>query len=152
MKKQITHTIDSKVRACWQGISRMYNTQAMQFKDGATLSVVQFVLNIDSDEGAYASEIAPRLGMEGSSLSRIIQTLESEKFIVKESDIKDKRKVRLMLTKKGKEHKELAKDNVRYFNQLVEDRIGKDKKDEFFKTLDIITGIAEDRLKEIKED
>lgn len=127
----------------------MYNAQAHQY--GATIAIVHFVLNIDSKEGAYASEIAPRLGMEGSSLSRIIHTLESEGFITKESDKKDKRKVKLLLTERGKEHKEIAKNNVRMFNQMVEERIGKKRKDEFFETLDIITEMAEIKLKKLKD-
>lgn len=151
MKKTKTHTVDSKVRTCWQVISRMYNIQAMQFQEGATLAMVHFILNIDSKEGAYASEIAPRLGMEGSSLSRIIQTLENEKFITKQSDSKDKRKVKLMLTDIGREHKEIAKDNVRTFNKLVEEKIGTRRKEEFFETLDIITDLAEEQLQKIKK-
>ena len=113
--------------------------------------MVHFILNIDSTEGAYASDIAPRLGMEGSSLSRIIQTLENEQFIIKISDSRDKRKVKLMLTDRGREHKELAKDNVRAFNRIVEEKIGSKRKDEFFEVLDIITDLAENQLKKVKE-
>jgi DNA-binding MarR family transcriptional regulator len=88
--------------------------------------------------------------MEGSSLSRIIQTLENEKMIIRKNDSADKRKVRLLLTNKGKQHKELAKNSVRDFNTLLENKIGKKRKEEFFKTLNEITQLAEERRKQFK--
>jgi MarR family transcriptional regulator, organic hydroperoxide resistance regulator len=146
MAKKITETVDSKVRTSWQVLSRMYNAQASQY--GATMAIVHFLLNIDSHEGSYASDIAPRLGMEGSSLSRIIQTLENEKLIIRKSDNTDKRKVRLVLTEKGKQYKELAKSHVREFNMLLEEKIGKKRIEDFYKTITEITNIAEERRKQ----
>ncbi len=149
MEKKHTETVDSKLRTSWQMISRMYNVQAGQY--GATMAIVHFLLNIDSKDGSYASDIAPRLGMEGSSLSRIIQTLENEKLITRKSDSTDKRKVRLILTDKGKQHKELAKNHVREFNMLLEEKIGKKRIEEFFKTISEITQITEERHKQLKQ-
>ncbi len=146
MGKTITETVDSKVRTSWQVISRMYNAEAAGY--GGTMAIVHFLLNIDSKEGSYASEIAPRLGMEGSSLSRIIQTLEHENLIIKKNDNTDKRKVRLILTDKGKKYKELAKNSVREFNTLLENKIGKKKIDYFYKIITEITNIAEERRKQ----
>ena len=146
MGKKITETVDSKVRTSWQVISRMYNVEAAGY--GATMAIVHFLLNIDSSEGSYASDIAPRLGMEGSSLSRIIQTLENEKLIIKKNDNTDKRKVRLILTDKGKKYKELAKNSVREFNTLLESKIGKKKIEDFYKVITEITNIAEERRKQ----
>jgi pantothenate kinase-related protein Tda10 len=59
----------------------------------------------------------------------------------------DKRKVKLILTEKGKENKELAKNIVRKFNILVEEKIGKERIDDFFKTIDEITQLAEQQHK-----
>jgi len=146
--KKITETVDSKLRTSWQVISRMYNAEASHYS--ATMAIVHFLLNIDSSEGSYASDIAPRLGMEGSSRSRIIQTLENNNLITKKNDSTDKRKVRLILTEKGKQHKELAKKSVREFNILLEERIGKKRIEDFFETVTEITQIAEDRLKNFK--
>ena len=81
MSKQHTETIDSKLKTSWQIISRMYNAEAAQY--GGSIAIGHFLLNIDSEEGAYASDIAPRLGMESTSLSRIINTLEKEKLIIR---------------------------------------------------------------------
>jgi MarR family transcriptional regulator, organic hydroperoxide resistance regulator len=145
MAKKHTETVDSKIKSCWQIIGRMYNGEAAQY--GGSIAIGHFLLNIDSDEGAYASDIAPMLGMESTSLSRIIKTLENEKMIVRKSDKTDKRKVKIILTQKGKENKELAKNIVRNFNSEIENRIGKKRIDEFIKTISEITELAEERLK-----
>ncbi len=150
MSKKITETVDSKLKSTWQIISRMYNAEANKY--GGTIAIGHFLLNIDSHEGSYASDIAPKLGMETTSLSRIINTLEKDSMIVREIDKTDKRKVKIYLTQKGKKNKELAKNIVRKFNGLIEEKIGKKRKEDFFKTINEISQLAEDRHKSIKKD
>jgi DNA-binding MarR family transcriptional regulator len=149
MVKKHTETVDSKIKSSWQIISRMYNAQATQY--GGSIAIGHFLLNIDSEEGAYASEIAPMLGMESTSLSRIIKTLEKEKMIVRKSDKTDKRKVKIILTQKGKENKELAKNIVRNFNSELENKIGRARLEDFMKTLTEITHFAEEKHKILKQ-
>ncbi len=148
MGKKLTETIDSKLKTAWQVVSRMYNAEAVLH--GGTISMSHFLLNIDSHEGSYASDIAPRLGMESTSLSRIIQSLEEKKLIQRIPDKIDKRRIKIILTSKGKEQKELAKNIVRNFNQMVEVKIGKEKILELFKTIDKITELAEEKSRELR--
>ena len=123
----------------------MYNAEAALYD--ATIAMAHFLLNVDSHEGSFASDIAPMLGMESTSLSRIIQSLETKKMIVRVADKKDARKMRIVLTNDGKKQKEMAKNSVRNFNILVEQKIGKKSIEEFYKVLDTITEIAEERNK-----
>ena len=148
MSKKHTETVDSKLKSAWQIISRMYNAEAAQY--GGSIAIGHFLLNIDSDEGAYASDIAPKLGMESTSLSRIIKALEDEKLIIRKADKEDKRKVKIILTQKGKENKELAKNIVRNFNSEIESKIGKNKIEEFLKTVNDIISLAEEKNKILK--
>lgn len=148
MAKKHTETIDSKLKTAWQVVSRMYNAEAIMH-DG-TIAMAHFLLNVDSLEGSYASDIAPQLGMESTSLSRIILSLEDKKLIQRIPDKTDKRKIKIKLTAKGKAQKELAKNIVRNFNHLVEVKIGKEKLSHFFKIIDEITELAEERSKLIK--
>ena len=145
MGKKHTETIDSKLKTAWQIVSRMYNVEASKYK--ATISTAHFLLNVDSHEGSYASDIAPQLGTESTSLSRIINSLEKDKFIVRKPDKEDKRKIKIILTAKGKQKKEIAKNYVRDFNQLVAQRIGKNRIEEFFKTVNEIIEVAEEQNK-----
>ena len=149
MAKKHTETIDSKLKTAWQIVSRMYNTEASQHN--ATIAIGHFLLNIDSAEGSYATDIAPRLGTESTSLSRIIDSLEKEKLIVRKPDKEDRRKMKIVLTAKGKKKKELAKTYVRDFNQRVEERIGKQRIEEFFRTINEIVELAEIKIAELKK-
>ena len=149
MSKKHTETIDSKLKTAWQIVSRMYNTEAVLHD--ATIAMAHFLLNVDSQEGSFASDIAPQLGMESTSLSRIILSLEEKKLIIRKSDKDDKRKILITLTKKGKEQKELAKNIVRNFNHIVQVKLGKQRVEEFFKTIDEISDLAEERNKLLKK-
>lgn len=148
MPKRHTETIDSKLKTAWQVVSRMYNAEAVLHD--ATISMAHFLLNIDSHEGSYASDIAPRLGTESTSLTRIIRSLEDKKLITRVPDKGDKRKMRLVLTQKGKAQKELAKNIVRNFNHVAEVKLGKERLLDFYSTIDEIVKLAEDRCKLIK--
>jgi DNA-binding MarR family transcriptional regulator len=149
MGQKYTETIDSKLKTAWQTVSRMYNTEASKYN--ATISTAHFLLNIDSNEGSYASSIAPQLGTESTSLSRIINSLEKEKLITRKSDKEDKRRIKIILTAKGKQKKEVAKNYVRDFNQLVAQKIGKNRVVEFFKTVNEIIELAEEKNKSQKK-
>lgn len=149
MTKKHTETIDSKLKTAWQVVSRMYNAEALLHD--ATIAMGHFLLNVDSHEGSYASDIAPALGMESTSLSRIIQSLEEKKMIQRIPDKNDKRKIRIILTKRGIMQKELAKNTVRNFNHMAELKIGREKLTDFFKTIDDIVELAEQRNKLLKQ-
>ncbi len=149
MSKKHTETIDSKLKTTWQVVSRMYNAEAALHD--LTIAMGHFLLNIDSHEGSYGSDIAPLLGMESTSLSRITLSLEEKKLIQRIPDKVDKRKIKIVLTAKGKIAKDLAKNVVRNFNQLAVANIGKEKIETFFKILDEITALAEEQNKVIKQ-
>lgn len=148
MGKKHTETIDSKLKSAWQIVSRMYNLEASQHN--ATIAIGHFLLNVDSNEGSYASDIAPALGTESTSLSRIINSLEKEKLIIRKANKDDRRKIKIVLTAKGKQKKELAKTYVRDFNLRVEEKIGRTRIEEFFKTINDIVELAEQKTKELK--
>lgn len=150
MIKKHTETVDSKLKTTWQIVSRMYNTEAALH--GVTIAMGHFLLNIDSQDGAFASDIAPQLGMESTSLSRLILSLEQKQLILRIPDESDRRRIKIVLTAKGKSAKEQAKNVVRNFNRLVELKIGKKKLEEFYKTIDRIADIAEEQNKLIKQE
>ena len=145
MKKNYTETVDSKLKSAWQIISRMYNAEAAQY--GGSIAIGHILLNIDSDKGTYGTDLAPKLGMESTSLSRIIKSMEDEKLIIRKAQKVDKRKVNILLTKKGKENKEFAKKVVRNFNSEIEKKLGRRKIEEFMKTINEIISLAEERSK-----
>lgn len=134
-------TVDFHIRSAWHAISRMYNQQAAEYD--ATMSVGFALLVIDSEEGIPATKIAPMMGLEVRSLTRLLRSLEQKKLITRVSDKNDKRSVRICLTKKGKEKRELAKETVVLFNEAVRNEISQSKLNVFFEVIQQINKLAE---------
>lgn len=134
-------TVDYNIRATWQAIARMYNQQAARY--GATMSTGFVLLNINSEEGTPATKIAPLMGLEARSLTRILKTLEEAKMIYREHDKNDRRLVRIFLTEEGKAKKEKAREVVLLFNETVREEVSPDKLNVFFDVLMDINKIIE---------
>lgn len=134
-------TVDFQIKSAWHSINRMYNQQAVQYD--LTTSIGFVLLNIDSKNGTPATKIAPLLGMEPRSLSRMLKSLEEKGLIYRKTDAKDKRFVKIYLTELGKEKKDIAKKTVKRFNQVIKNEIPEEKLQVFFEVLGNIHSIIE---------
>ncbi len=134
-------TVDFQIKSAWHSINRMYNQQAVQYD--LTTSIGFVLLNIDSKNGTPATKIAPLLGMEPRSLSRMLKSLEEKGLIYRKTDANDKRFVKIYLTELGKEKKDIAKKSVKRFNQIIRNEIPEEKLRIFFEVLANIHSIIE---------
>ena len=134
-------TVDYNIKVAWHAISRMYNTQAAQ--NDITTSIGFVLLNIDQERGTPATKIAPLLGLETRSLTRILRSMEEKGLIYKQADSVDKRSVRIFLTELGLEKKEVSRQTVRHFNLKIREKIPQGQLDVFFKVAAQITGMIE---------
>ena len=134
-------TVDHNIKVAWHAISRMYNTQAAQ--NDITTSIGFVLLNIDQEKGTPATKIAPLLGLETRSLTRILRSMEEKGLIYKQADSVDKRSVRIFLTPLGLEKKEISRQTVRHFNLKMREKIPQSQLDVFFKVAAQITGMIE---------
>ena len=134
-------TVDYNIKVAWHAISRMYNTQAAQ--NDITTSIGFVLLNIDQERGTPATKIAPLLGLETRSLTRILRSMEDKGLIYKQADSVDKRSVRIFLTELGLEKKEVSRQTVRHFNLKIREKIPQGQLDVFFKVAAQITGMIE---------
>lgn len=133
-------TVDYAIKASWHAIARMYNQQAS--RHDITMSMGFVLLNIHSD-GTPATKIAPLMGLEARSLSRLLKTMEEKGLIYREADANDKRMVRIILTKTGKKRKEKSRDTVLRFNEAVRRHIEPGRLSVFFEVLQDIQKIIE---------
>jgi MarR family transcriptional regulator, organic hydroperoxide resistance regulator len=138
MRKE--ETIDHNIKAAWHAISRMYNQQAT--KHDITTSIGFVLLNIHSEEGTPATKIAPLMGLEARSLTRMLKTMEERKLIYREQDRIDKRSVRIFLTDLGKKKKEVSRETVLFFNNKVREMVSQDKLKIFFEVMNEINQLA----------
>ena len=134
-------TVDYNIKVAWHAISRMYNTQAA--KHDITTSIGFVLLNIDQELGTPATKIAPLLGLETRSLTRILRSMEEKGLIYKQADTQDKRSVRIFLTEEGLRKKEVSRQTVRHFNQKVREKIPQAQLEVMFKVVTQITGMIE---------
>ena len=133
-------TIDYVLRTTWLAVQKMYNEEASKF--GATMTTAFTLLSIDPTKGTPSTALGPKMGMEATSLSRILKTLEECELIVRRPNPEDGRGVLINLTAKGLEKRESSRQRVFTFNDKVKHEIGSDKLNEFYdvseKILDMI--------------
>lgn len=128
MKKE--ETVDYPIKSAWHAISRMYNQQAAE--EGFTTAIGFVLLNINSKEGTPATKIAPLIGLETRSLTRMLKTMEEKGLIFKQADPVDKRSVRIFLTEEGKRKKEISVQSVKKFNLEVRAELTEAELESFF--------------------
>ena len=79
-----------QLRSSWFQISKLYNEIAAEHN--ASVSMAFVLLAINEEEGTPVTKIAPRMGMEPNSLSRILKSMEEDGFILRKKDEADKKK------------------------------------------------------------
>jgi DNA-binding MarR family transcriptional regulator len=133
-------TIDFPIRKVWNRISRLYNSEAAKY--GGTMAIGQILLSIDP-EGTPSTKLGPKMGMESRSLVRILQNMEDEGLIRRVPCKEDKRVVRIHLTPKGKQMRDVSRDTVVKFNQAVQSRFSREQLDSFRTVMNELDRILE---------
>ncbi len=132
-------TIDYVLRATWQTVARMYNEQAKPFD--STMAVGFTLLSIDPKTGTPSTALGPKMGMEATSLSRILKSMEEKGLIERKPNPKDGRGVLIHLTDFGLEKRNLSKEKVLRFNEVVKANVSEEKLDHFFEVASTINGL-----------
>lgn len=138
--------VDFHLRHAWHKVSRMYNQKAKA--NGLTMSI-GFILLIVDREGTPSTQLGPRMGMEPTSLSRTLKTMETKGYIYREIDKEDKRKVLIFLTPQGVELRKEVRTKVVHFNEKLLKSIPDKKLQAFFEVMEIVDEHVEDELKSI---
>ncbi len=134
-------TLDYNIKVAWHAIARMYGQQAARVD--ITTSIGFVLLNIDPAAGTPTTKIAPLLGLEARSLTRLLKSMEGKGLIYRQPDPHDRRSVRICLTALGLERRETSRLSVRHFNHVVQDEIEPADLITFFKVIRLITEMIE---------
>ena len=138
MKKE---TFDSVLRSTWQVVSKMYNKEAGKFE--STMATGFALLSIDP-EGTPSTTLGPKMGMEPTSLSRLLNTMEDRKLIFRTQNPRDGRSILIHLTPFGVEKREDSKSVVLNFNSEIEKKLSETKIQHFFEVMESIREIAKE--------
>ena len=133
-------TIEFPIRRVWSRIARIYNSEAAKY--GGSMSIGQILLNIDP-EGTPSTKLGPKMGMESRSLVRTLQTMEEAGLIRREACTNDKRVVRIHLTEKGRQMRNVSRDTVVKFNRAVQGRFTDKQLDNFRQVMSELDRILE---------
>ena len=129
-------TIDYILRATWQAVSRMYNDEAQNF--GASMATGFALLSMDKDKGTPSTSLGPKMGMEATSLTRTLKSMEDKGLIIRKKNPEDGRGVLIYLTDFGREKRELSRNTVLRFNETVKKHVSEEKLKHFTEVTDII--------------
>ena len=136
-------TIDYILRATWQAISRMYNEEASKYN--ATMATGFALLSIDKEKGTPSTALGPRMGMEATSLTRTLKSMEERGLITRKKNPDDGRGVLLYLTKLGKEKRDLSKSTVLKFNETIRQHVTDEQLNHFIEVAEIINELIQEK-------
>ena len=114
-------TIDYLLRSTWMSVTKMYNEEAS--KKGSTMATGFALISIDPEDGTPSTALGPKMGMEATSLSRTLKSMEKKGLIVRKPNPQDGRGVIIHLTSFGKEMRSFSKEVVLGFDEVVQKNV-----------------------------
>lgn len=136
-------TIDYTLRATWQAVARMYNEEAKNFD--STMAVGFTLLSIDPKKGTPSTALGPKMGMEATSLSRILKSMEGRGLIERRPNPNDGRGVLIHLTPFGLDKRKDSKDVVLRFNEVIREHLDETQLDCFFEVMETINKLISEK-------
>tara|TARA_B100000809_G_scaffold266900_1_gene332723 strand:+ start:14042 stop:14503 length:462 start_codon:yes stop_codon:yes gene_type:complete len=137
-------SIDHHLRATWQAVAKMYNEEAAKYD--STMATGFMLLNIDYETGTASTALGPKMGMEPTSLSRLLKKMEERGLIYREKNPNDGRGVLIKLTHFGIEKRETSKQSVIQFNDVIKEKISEEKLQHFFEVTNTVNKLISNKL------
>ncbi|MCL5129483.1 MULTISPECIES: MarR family winged helix-turn-helix transcriptional regulator [unclassified Algibacter] len=136
-------TIDYVLRTTWLAVQKMYNEEALKFD--STMATGFTLLSIDPEKGTPSTALGPKMGMEATSLSRILKAMEIKGLIDRHPNPEDGRGVIIKLTPFGIQKRNYSKDRVLTFNDKIKNNITDEKLKHFNEVADVILNMVSNK-------
>ncbi|MEN3322718.1 MarR family transcriptional regulator [Mariniflexile soesokkakense] len=136
-------TIDYILRTTWLAVQKMYNEEAAKF--GSTMATGFTLLSIDPEKGTPSTALGPKMGMEATSISRLLKTMETKGLIERHPNPEDGRGVIIKLSEFGRQKRVLTKDKVLNFNETIKENISEEKLNTFYEVADLINDMVSNK-------
>jgi len=136
-------TIDYLLRTTWLAVNKMYNEEAAKFD--TTMATGFTLLSIDPENGTPSTSLGPIMGMEATSLSRILKKMEEIGLIERKPNPEDGRGVLIHLTEFGREKREFSRERVLIFNNTIRANVSEEKLNHFQEVTDIINELISNK-------
>lgn len=129
-------TIDYVLRTTWLAVNKMYNEEAAQFE--TTMATGFALLSINPENGTPSTSLGPKMGMEATSLSRTLKTMEENGLIERKPNPEDGRGVLIHLTDFGREKRAYSRDRVLTFDTAIRNNVTNEDLEGFYKVTEVI--------------
>ncbi|WP_100612627.1 MarR family winged helix-turn-helix transcriptional regulator [Confluentibacter lentus] len=136
-------TIDYVLRTTWLTVQKMYNEEAS--KIGSTMATGFTLLSIDPDKGTPSTALGPKMGMEATSLSRILKTMEQNGLIERQPNPEDGRGVIITLTDFGRDKRAFSREKVLAFNEAIKNNVSEEKLKHFYEVSELINHMVSNK-------
>lgn len=114
-------TIDYLLRSTWMHVYKMYTEEAN--KKDSTMATGFALISLDAEKGTPSTLLGPKMGIEATSVSRTLKSMEKRGLIERRSNPEDGRSVLIFLTPYGREMREYSKSVVHAFDKAVKENI-----------------------------
>ncbi|WP_339894027.1 MarR family transcriptional regulator [uncultured Algibacter sp.] len=136
-------TIDYVLRTTWLTVQKMYNEEASKF--GSTMATGFTLLSIDPEKGTPSTSLGPKMGMEATSLSRILKTMEKKGLITRKPNPNDGRGVIIGLTDFGIEKRAYSREKVLLFNEAIKNNVSEEQLMHFYEVAEVINDMVSNK-------
>ena len=134
-------TIDHILRSVWMSVSKMYQEEAAKLD--STMATGFTLISIDPEHGSPSTALGPKMGMEATSLSRLLKSMEARELISRKPHPEDGRSVLICLTDFGQQMREYSKEIVLGFDQVVRQKINETELKTFSKVAETIMELSQ---------
>lgn len=134
-------TIDHILRSVWMSVSKMYQEEAAKLD--STMATGFTLISIDPEHGSPSTALGPKMGMEATSLSRLLKSMEARELISRKPHPEDGRSVLICLTDFGQQMREYSKEIVLGFDQIVRQKINETELKTFLKVAETIMELSQ---------
>lgn len=138
-------TIDHILRSVWMSVSKMYQEEAAKLD--STMATGFTLISIDPEHGSPSTALGPKMGMEATSLSRLLKSMEARELISRKPHPEDGRSVLICLTDFGLQMREYSKEIVLGFDQIVRQKINETELKTFLKVAETIMELSQNSSK-----
>ena len=136
-------TIDYVLRTTWLAVNKMYNEEASKFD--STMATGFALLSIDPEKGTPSTSLGPKMGMEATSLSRTLKSMEAKGLIERKPNPEDGRGVLIFLTEFGREKRAYSKEKVLTFNETIKNNVTPEELSNFYKVSEVINNMISNK-------
>jgi DNA-binding MarR family transcriptional regulator len=103
------------------------------------------LLSIDKNNGTPSTALGPKMGMEATSLTRTLKSMEEKGLIIRKKNPEDGRGVLIHLTDFGREKRDLSKESVLKFNDTIKTYVSEEKLSHFMEVAETIFELIQNK-------